>query len=54
MGQRHHAVLIVFQAMDVAGKDSTIGTSCRRSTARAGGWRPSKQRSSEELDHIFL
>ena len=49
-----HSVLLVFQAMDAAGKDSTI-----RAVMRGGN--PSgcqvfsfKQPSSEELDHDFL
>ena len=50
----HHAVLLVFQAMDAAGKDGTI-------RAVFSGLNPAgcqvfsfKQPSSEELDHDFL
>jgi PPK2 family polyphosphate:nucleotide phosphotransferase len=50
----HHAVLLVFQAMDAAGKDSTI-------RAVMSGVNPAgcqvfsfKQPSKEELDHDFL
>lgn len=50
----HHAVLLVFQAMDAAGKDGTI-------RAVMSGVNPAgcqvysfKQPSSEELDHDFL
>jgi PPK2 family polyphosphate:nucleotide phosphotransferase len=50
----HHAVLLVFQAMDAAGKDSTI-------RAVMSGVNPAgcqvfsfKQPSAEELDHDFL
>ena len=50
----HHSVLLVFQAMDAAGKDSTI-------RAVMSGVNPAgcqvysfKQPSAEELDHDFL
>lgn len=50
----HHAILLVFQAMDAAGKDSTI-------RAVLSGVNPAgcevysfKQPSREELDHDFL
>ena len=52
--QDHHAILLVFQAMDAAGKDGTI-------RAVTSGIDPAgfqvysfKQPSSEELDHDFL
>jgi PPK2 family polyphosphate:nucleotide phosphotransferase len=50
----HHAVLLIFQAMDAAGKDSTI-RAVMRSVNPAGCQVFSfKQPSAEELDHDFL
>jgi PPK2 family polyphosphate:nucleotide phosphotransferase len=49
-----HAVLLVFQAMDAAGKDSTIRASL--SGVNPAGFQvySFKQPSAEELDHDFL
>jgi PPK2 family polyphosphate:nucleotide phosphotransferase len=50
----HHAVLLVFQAMDAAGKDGTI-RAVMRSVNPAGCQVYSfKQPSAEELEHDFL
>lgn len=50
----HHAILCVFQAMDAAGKDSTIRSVF--SGVNPAGFQVSsfKRPSSEELDHDFL
>lgn len=50
----HHAILLVFQAMDAAGKDSTIRAVM--SGVNPAGCQVSsfKQPSAEELDHDFL
>ncbi len=50
----HHAVLLVFQAMDAAGKDGTIRAVM--SGVNPAGCQVSsfKQPSAEELDHDFL
>ena len=50
----HHAVLLVFQAMDAAGKDSTIRKVL--SGVNPTGFQVSsfKKPSAEELDHDFL
>lgn len=50
----HHSVLLMFQAMDAAGKDSTIRAVM--SGINPAGCQVSsfKQPSAEELDHDFL
>ena len=49
-----HALLIVFQAMDAAGKDSTIKHVMSGVNPQGVQVIPFKQPSSEELDHAFL
>jgi PPK2 family polyphosphate:nucleotide phosphotransferase len=49
-----YAMLIVFQAMDAAGKDGTIGHVMRGVNPHGISVHPFKQPSSEELDHDFL
>ena len=49
-----HAVLIVFQAMDAAGKDSTIKHVMSGVNPQGVRVTSFKQPSSEELDHTFL
>ena len=50
----HHAVLLVFQAMDAAGKDSTIRAVLRGLNPAGCQVYSFKQPSKEELDHDFL
>lgn len=50
----HHAVLLVFQAMDAAGKDSTIRHVMRGVNPAGCQVFSFKQPSKEELDHDFL
>lgn len=52
--QNHHSVLLVFQAMDAAGKDSTIRAVTRGINPSGCQVYSFKQPSSEELDHDFL
>jgi len=52
--QNHHSVLLVFQAMDAAGKDSTIRAVTRGINPAGCQVYSFKQPSSEELDHDFL
>ncbi len=49
-----HAILLVFQAMDAAGKDSTIRHVMRHVNPAGCQVASFKQPSSEELDHDFL
>lgn len=49
-----HSVLLVFQAMDAAGKDSTIRAVMRGVNPAGCEVYSFKQPSSEELDHDFL
>ncbi len=49
-----HSVLLVFQAMDAAGKDSTIRAVMRGINPAGCQVSSFKQPSSEELDHDFL
>jgi PPK2 family polyphosphate:nucleotide phosphotransferase len=49
-----YAMLIVFQAMDAAGKDGTIGHVMRGVNPHGISVHPFKQPSTEELDHDFL
>jgi PPK2 family polyphosphate:nucleotide phosphotransferase len=49
-----HAVLVVFQAMDAAGKDSTIEHVMSGVNPQGVDVVSFKQPSSEELDHTFL
>lgn len=50
----HHAVLLVFQAMDAAGKDSTIRAVLRGINPAGCQVFSFKQPSKEELDHHYL
>jgi PPK2 family polyphosphate:nucleotide phosphotransferase len=50
----HHAVLLVFQAMDAAGKDSTIRAVMSGINPAGCSVSSFKQPSAEELDHDFL
>jgi PPK2 family polyphosphate:nucleotide phosphotransferase len=50
----HHAVLLVFQAMDAAGKDGTISAVMRGVNPTGCQVSSFKQPSAEELDHDFL
>ncbi|MEZ5536800.1 MAG: polyphosphate kinase 2 family protein [Thiolinea sp.] len=50
----HHALLLVFQAMDAAGKDSTIRAIMRGINPAGCQVYSFKQPSKEELDHDFL
>lgn len=50
----HHSVLLVFQAMDAAGKDSTIRAVTRGLNPAGCQVFSFKRPSSEELDHDFL
>ncbi len=50
----HHAVLLVFQAMDAAGKDGTIRAVLRGVNPAGCQVYSFKQPSKEELDHDFL
>ena len=50
----HHSVLLVFQAMDAAGKDSTIRAVMTGVNPAGCQVYSFKQPSSEELDHDFL
>ena len=50
----HHAVLLVFQAMDAAGKDSTIRAVMSGVNPAGCQVHSFKQPSREELDHDFL
>jgi PPK2 family polyphosphate:nucleotide phosphotransferase len=52
--QDHWAVLLVFQAMDAAGKDSTIKHVMSGINPQGCQVTPFKQPSSEELDHDYL
>ncbi len=52
--QDKHAVLLVFQAMDAAGKDSTIRAVARGINPAGCQVFSFKQPSKEELDHDFL
>ncbi len=49
-----HSVLLVFQAMDAAGKDSTIRHIMSGVNVHGVTVHPFKRPSSEELDHDFL
>ena len=49
-----HAILLIFQAMDAAGKDSTIRHVMRHVNPAGCQVASFKQPSSEELDHDFL
>lgn len=49
-----HAVLLIFQAMDAAGKDSTIRAVLRGIDPAGSQFHSFKQPSTEELDHDFL
>lgn len=53
-GENKHAVLLVFQAMDAAGKDSTIRHVMRGVNPAGCQVFSFKQPSKEELDHDFL
>ena len=53
-GENKHAVLLVFQAMDAAGKDSTIRHVMRGVNPAGCQVYSFKQPSKEELDHDFL
>jgi len=50
----HHAVLLVFQAMDAAGKDGTIRAVMQGVNPAGCQVSSFKQPSAEELDHDFL
>ncbi|MEZ5478843.1 MAG: polyphosphate kinase 2 family protein [Thiolinea sp.] len=50
----HHALLLVFQAMDAAGKDGTIRAVLRGVNPAGCQVYSFKQPSAEELDHDFL
>ena len=50
----HHAILLVFQAMDAAGKDSTIRAVTRGLNPAGCQVHSFKKPSAEELDHDFL
>ena len=50
----HHSVLLVFQAMDAAGKDGTIRAVMRGINPAGCQVHSFKQPSREELDHDFL
>ena len=50
----HHSVLLVFQAMDAAGKDSTIRAVLSGINPAGCQVHAFKRPSSEELDHDFL
>ncbi len=50
----HHSVLLVFQAMDAAGKDSTIRAVLSGVNPAGCQVHAFKRPSSEELDHDFL
>lgn len=52
--QDHWAVLLVFQAMDAAGKDGTIKHVTSGINPQGCTVTPFKQPSSEELDHDYL
>ncbi|MGL6223968.1 MAG: polyphosphate kinase 2 family protein [Steroidobacteraceae bacterium] len=52
--QDHWAVLLVFQAMDAAGKDGTIKHVTSGINPQGCAVTPFKQPSSEELDHDYL
>ena len=52
--QNQYALLLVFQAMDAAGKDSTIRTVMRGVNPAGCQVYSFKQPSKEELDHDFL
>ncbi len=50
----HHSILLVFQAMDAAGKDSTIRAVTRGINPAGCQVHSFKKPSAEELDHDFL
>ena len=50
----HHAVLIIFQALDAAGKDGTIGAVLSGVNPAGCQVHSFKAPSAEELDHDFL
>jgi PPK2 family polyphosphate:nucleotide phosphotransferase len=50
----HHSVLLIFQAMDAAGKDGTIRAVTRGINPAGCQVKSFKQPSSTELDHDFL
>ncbi|MDJ0522723.1 MAG: polyphosphate kinase 2 family protein, partial [Planctomycetota bacterium] len=50
----HHAVLLVFQAMDAAGKDGTIRAVMQGVNPAGCQVSSFKKPSAEELDHDFL
>lgn len=50
----HHSILLVFQAMDAAGKDSTIRAVTRGINPAGCQVHSFKKPSDEELDHDFL
>lgn len=50
----HHSVLLIFQAMDAAGKDSTIRAVTRGINPAGCQVHSFKKPSDEELDHDFL
>ena len=52
--QNNHALLLVFQAMDAAGKDSAIKHVMSGLNPQGVNVTSFKQPSSEELDHDFL
>ena len=52
--QDRHSVLLVFQAMDAAGKDSTIRHIMSGVNVHGISVHPFKKPSDEELDHDFL
>jgi PPK2 family polyphosphate:nucleotide phosphotransferase len=52
--ERKWALLVVFQAMDAAGKDSTVGHVLSGLNPQGCSVRSFKVPSSEELDHHFL
>jgi PPK2 family polyphosphate:nucleotide phosphotransferase len=53
-GQRRHALLVILQGMDTAGKDSTINHVFRGFNPAGLAVHSFKQPSSEELGHDFL
>ena len=54
MGGQFHALLIIFQAMDAAGKDGAIKHVMSGLNPQGVDVNSFKQPSSEELDHDYL
>jgi len=51
---RHHAILLVFQAMDAAGKDGTIRSLLTGVNPAGCHVHPFQKPTAEEIDHDFL